>query len=233
LTNSKASPNWFHPPTGTPCRSPDLMFSFCEMTLRSVEALFAPLAPIVGSAEVQLRGEWSTSNRRIYARREQLGSGEGPYREAVDARWRGTIEGSEPLAGILLFRRPAGTKWVKSRPAALKPRVAISLMALSGERDRVSFAAGFHGAYLPSFPVAAREPLVSSCARGPETISIGVPTLLAQAQDVATLLVLLPSRLLKTRRARLWRLREDMALHLPTDLREILTRGRTGSIGEA
>jgi hypothetical protein len=58
----------------------------------------------------------------------------------------------------------------------------------------------------------------------------GRPHLVAEADSVAIVVVILPAFALKVGRNRLWHLRRELAAALPAKLRHLVTRGRTGNV---
>jgi hypothetical protein len=196
---------------------------------KSFAELVAPLSRVIPPMPVDIRGQWSRTSRRTYASETQLGTGQGPFVEVEDARWRGALECAVPLAGIAVLLTEEETRWSRSAPAALAPPLEISLHARAGGGDgRASFAADFHGAHLPSLPVPCGPDLTAACL-----LEAG-PLLTSQAQRLAAvpgaelLVVLLPASAIKTARNRLWHLRDELAAALPADLQRFLTRGRSG-----
>lgn len=197
----------------------------------SITRLFAPLAAVVPAASVELRGTWSTSVRRTYEKANETGAGDGPLVEVVDARWNGTFESTVPITGLAVLYGPGGTRWVKAAPAMVSPAVGVSLHARPGYvRGLASFAAGFHSAGLPSATIACADDLTASCTLGATHAVTGRPHLVAESGGVAFVVVLIPGSGVKVGRSRLWHLREEMRASLPADLREILTRRRTGTL---
>ena len=185
-----------------------------------------PLEPVA------IRGAWVTSSRRTYADAAQQGSGAGPFVDVVDARWTATCEATVPLTGLAMVFGPANEgRWVKAGPATMNPALSVSLHAhADGLAGRASFAAGLHGAWLPSMPVACGGDLPAACTLSTDPTFTGRPHLVAEIDGAAFHVVLFPGSVLQVSRNRLWRLREELASSLPADLRRLLTRGRTGDL---
>ena len=196
-----------------------------------IEAFLSPIAAVVPGEPAELRGEWSTSLRRTYENAIQLGSGAGPFVEVIDARWAGTFESSVPLTGIAILYLPSGGYWVKASPATMNPAVQVSLHARAGcVVGQASFAAGLHGAFLPSVPVACGNDLIAACTFGSTHAVTGRPHLVAEIDGATFIVVLLQGSVLKGGRNRLWHLRDELASSLPTDLHQLLAHGRTGNL---
>src|SRR5215831_13124329 len=129
-----------------------------------IEQFFAPLASIVPSEPVEVRGAWSTSRRRMYETAKQLGTGVGPFVEVTDAKWNGILECSVPLAVIAILNTPAECYWVKSNPAVMNPPISVSLQARADHQDgRALFAASVHGCGLPAVLVSCGADLTATC----------------------------------------------------------------------
>jgi hypothetical protein len=197
----------------------------------AVEQFFSPLAAVVPAQVVDLRGEWSTSLRRSYANATQADSGEGPFVEAVDAQWFGAFEAPVPLAGIAMLYRSGRGHWAKSNRAATNPEVRLSLTARADYMPaRASFQGTLHGAVPPSFPVPCGKDLPAGCTLGSSRANTGRVHLVAETAGALFMVVLLQNSVLKNGRNHLWRLRDELAAGLPSDLRALLTRGRTGQL---
>lgn len=195
-----------------------------------IEQLFSPLAAVVPAVPAQIRGEWSMSRRRVYENESQLGSGSGPFVEVVDARWRGVVEASVPLAGLALRCTADGTDWAKSRPAVSNPALEFSLTREYGSSGRATFGMSFAAAFLPAGPVDCGEELTLACSLGSGSAETGRLYLAAEAEGTAFAVVFLQRSVLKVGRNRLWHLREPLATSLPDALRELLLHRRSGTI---
>jgi hypothetical protein len=195
------------------------------------DELDASLAGLIPEEPVEFTGEWMRTERRTYKTSGQTGTGDGPFVDVVDQRWRGTLTGTVPIAGIAFLVTNAELFWVKSSPAAAALPVDVSLHAYAGYSPaQATFTAGLGGAGLPGVPVACGPDLVGSCTLGPRKCTTSKVVELAQV-DVTAFAVLLIQRLfLKTGRSRLWRLREELTSSLPPHVREVLTRRRSGSM---
>ncbi len=84
--------------------------------LHAIDKLSAALSSVVSPIAVNLAGAWSTSLRKTYASPSQAGTGAGPFVEVVDAKWQGTFECNEPMAGIAFLATDTETFWTKSAP---------------------------------------------------------------------------------------------------------------------
>ena len=193
------------------------------------DELDASLDGLVPSAPVEFNGEWLPVARRTYETGRQAGTGCGPFVDVVDLRWRGTLTCSTPIAGVAFLMTATELFWVKSAPAALSQSVDVSLHAYADYSERqATFAAGLGGAILPGVPVSHRGDLASSCTVGASRLTTARVELLAQADHVAFVVLLIQGRFIEVGRHRLWRLREEVASSLPPHLRALLTRRRSG-----
>jgi hypothetical protein len=119
---------------------------------------------------------------------------------------------------------------VKAPTVALTLPVAVSLHAYAGYAgDRATFTAGMGGAFLPGLPVAAPTRLDEVAAPGQMTFTTGRVVTLAQMHSTAFVVIVLPGIVLRMGRKHLWRVRDDIASSLAPDVRELLTRRRSGS----
>jgi hypothetical protein len=195
------------------------------------DELDASLAGLIPEEPVELAGEWMRTGRRTYKTSGQAGTGDRPFVDAVDLRWRGTLTGAVPIAGIAFLVTNAELFWVKSMPAAATLPVEVSLHAYADySLKQATFTAGLGGAVLPGVPVACAPDLAGSCVVEPRLVTTSRLEQLAHAEEAAFAVLLIQGRFLKTGRHRLWRLREELTSSLPQRVREVLTRGRTGSI---
>ena len=179
---------------------------------------------------VRMSGAWTGKPQLRYASPEQAGTGEGPYVQTVDWRWEGTLESEGPFAGIALLAFDERFFWVKSDPPVLRASVSVSAFAWSGRPEAVSFAGSFHGAFSGSVPVTLSEEPPTSVVIGSPSSSTGLLHVVAHIRDVWFGVVLLPGSAVKVGRNRLWHLREALASRLPPDLKQLMTRGRSGEI---
>ena len=121
--------------------------------------------------------------------------------------------------------------WAKAPMIAPMLPVEVSFHAYAGSAgERSTFAARMAGAVLPGVPVATPASLADVCARGPRSFCTGRVVVLAQTEGAAFAAVVLPNGALKMGRNHLWRLRDDVASSLGPDIRELLTRRRSGNI---
>jgi hypothetical protein len=149
----------------------------------------------------------------------------------VDLRWRGTLACSAPIAGVAFLVRADEAFWVKSAPAALVQPVEMSLHAYEDySPEHATFVGGMGGSILPGVPVPCAGDLAGTCTIASTPVITGRAQQLAQTGDAAFYVFLLPGRLLRVARHRLWRVRDELASTLPSSVREILTRRRSGTI---
>src|SRR5215468_5590285 len=195
--------------------------------LAALERFLSLLATVVEAHEVSLRGEWSTSTEHTYAHASQLGTGEGPFVEVVNAHWRGVAQGPWPLAGLAFSATTEGVTWSRSERPAASPALEVSLHPCPWESGTASLAFTFHGAILSgTVPFRDRSLEVCTVREGP--LVTGRIGWVSEAQGVNFGLVLLPGPALKVTRNGLWHLRDRLAVALPEPLRRLLTRGRSG-----
>lgn len=195
------------------------------------EELEASLAGLVASEPVELSGRWWPTTRRTYVAARQSGTGSGPFIDVADFRWRGRLSCAVPIAGVAFLATASELFWSKSAPAASPLEVEVSLHAYAGHsQNRATFAANIAGAVLPGITVAFSGDPAAVCTLGPDRLNTARVEPLARTEEAAFGVLLLPAVSLKIGRHRLWRIREELASSLPTPVREILTRRRSGSI---
>ena len=187
------------------------------------------LGGLIPSEPVEVLGEWSTKTRKTYQSEKQQGSGVGPFVEVEDRRWHGTLSCRTASTGIMFLVTANKVYWAKAPTVALTLSVDVSLHGYTScASDRATFTAGMGGAVLPGVPVSAPAKLDDVCVPRPNPFSAGRVVTLARTDGAAFGVVVLPSRVLKMGRNHLWRLRDAVASSLPTDIRELLTRRRSG-----
>jgi len=192
--------------------------------------LDSSLNGLIPSEPVEVSGHWSTSTRKTYQSERQTGTGVGPFVEVEDRRWSGTLSCRTPASGIMFLVTATTVYWVKAPTVALTLSVDVSLHAYTGYvAGEATFAAGMGGAVLPGVFVAEPARLDDVCARGPTTFTTGHVVTLAATDSAAFVAVVFPGTALKMGRNHLWRLRDDVASSLATDIRELLTRRRSGN----
>jgi hypothetical protein len=148
----------------------------------------------------------------------------------VDAFWKATVDCAQPVAGIAFLERGRSLDWVKSAPASLNLAIDVSLHAYADDPSLgATFSGGLGGERLPGVPVRCGADLEAACAIGPARAATGRAHRVAEIDGVAFVVLLLQRSLLKTGRNRLWRLRDAFAADLPPDVRDLLTRRRTGA----
>lgn len=191
--------------------------------------LESSLGGLIPSEQVEVLGEWSTKTRKTYQSEKQQGSGVGPFVEVEDRRWHGTLSCRTSATGIIFLVTANKVYWAKAPTVAITLSVDVSLHGYAAcASDRVTFTAGMGGAGLPGVPVAAPEKLDDVCVPRPTPFSAGRVVTLAHTDRVAFAAVVLPGSVVKMGRNHLWRLRDDVASSLPVDIRELLTRRRSG-----
>jgi hypothetical protein len=196
-----------------------------------LQQLESSLAAVLTRVPVTLTGQWSSSERRVYASEVQVGTGAGPFVSIRDLRWSATLACALPIAGIAFLATAEELFWVKSAPPAPIQPAGVSLHRWADDSpDRATFSATLGGAVLPGVPVACREPLSDACRRGPAAAHTGSVICLAEADGAAFCVLLLQGALLEVGRGRLWRLRKETAVLLPPGPRDLLTRSRTGHV---
>ena len=201
-----------------------------------LQSLDSSLSELIPREPVEVFGEWSTKTRKTYQSENQSGGGVGPFLEVEDRRWLGTLNCRTAASGIVFLLTATKVYWVKAPTVALTLPVAVSLHAYAGYvGDRATFTAGMGGAFLPGIPVAAPTRLDEVCAPVPMSFTTGRVVTLARMDSTAFVAIVLPDIVLKMGRKHLWRLRDDVALSLTPDIRELLTRRRSGDfdIGRA
>lgn len=191
--------------------------------------LDSSLRPLIPSEPVEVVGDWSTNTRKTYQSEKQEGTGVGPFVEVEDRRWRGTLRCQTTATGILFLVTANKVYWVKAPTVSLTLSVDVSLHAYAGSTDnRATFSAGMGGAVLPGVPIATPVALDEVCTPGPTSFSAGRVVTLACADSAAFVAIVLPGVVVKMGRNHLWRIRDEVASSLPMDIRELLTRRRSG-----
>jgi hypothetical protein len=191
--------------------------------------LDSSLSGRIPSETFEVVGGWSTKTRKTYQSEKQNGTGVGPFVEVEDRRWHGTLSCRTTATGIMFLVTATKVYWAKAPTVALTLPVDVSLHAYAGrEGNRATFIAGLGGAGLPGVPVAAPTDLDEVCSSGPVRLSVGRVVTLACADGAAFVAVALPGVVVKMGRNHLWRIRDDVASVLPADIRDLLTRRRSG-----
>jgi hypothetical protein len=194
------------------------------------DELDASLAGLIPEEPVEFAGEWMCTERRTYKTSGQTGTGDGPFVDVVDQRWRGTLTGAVPIAGIAFLVTNAELFWVKSMPAAATLPVEVSLHAYADySLKQATLTAGLAGSVLPGVPVACGPDLAGGCVVEPRRLTTSRLEQLVHAEEAAFAVLLIQGRFLKTGRGHIWRLKEELTSSLSPGVREVLTRGRSGS----
>ncbi len=195
------------------------------------EELEASLAAVVPPVPVEFSGNWVPATRRTYAVASQSGTGVGPFVNVVDFRWRGTLICAVPVACVAFLVTAAELFWSKSTPAALRLDVDVSLHAHADYSPNLAtFTASIGGAGLPGIAVAAAADPTAGCTVRQLHLTTARVELLAQTNEAAFAVLLLQGQFLKVGRHRLWRVRDKLASSFRPRVRDMLTRGRSGSI---
>jgi len=184
-----------------------------------IERAAAALAALVPAETVEIRGAWSRATRQV----------DGV--DVVDALWRATVACAQRLAGLAFLQAGSALYWVKSPPASANLPFSLSLTTYADRAiSSATFAAAIGRSFLPGVPVRCGPDLERACTLGPERAETGRAFAVAEIDHAAVFALLLPGALVKTGRNRLWHLRDSHAAALPADVRELLTRGRSGSV---
>lgn len=195
------------------------------------DELEASLADQVAGEPVALNGAWLPTARRTYEAASQSGTGDGPFADVVDFRWRGRLSSAVPVAGVAFLATANELFWSKTTPPASPLEVDVSLHAYAKySQGLATFTAIIAGALLPGVPVAFAGDPAAVCTLADARLTTARVELIAETKAAAIFLLLLPARSLRIGRHRLWRLREELTLSAPPRAREILTRRRSGSI---
>jgi hypothetical protein len=196
-----------------------------------LDQLDSALRGCVSHEPVTLSGEWAQPSRRTYKSEAQLGTGAGPFADVIDLRWRGTMAAAGPIGGIAFLLTTETLYWAKAPDISPLLSVDVSLHAYADYMtDRATFTAQVAGAYLPGVPVSVGLDLAQACSVGPSDMWTGRVTCLAQVNSAAVFVLLFPRSLLKVGRKRLWRVRHEIASTLTTEIRDLLTRRRAGTL---
>lgn len=195
------------------------------------DELDASLAALGPRIPVELTGEWLPFARRTYQRPSQKGSGDGPFVDVVDLRWRGTLACSAPIAGIAFLVTEGELFWSKSAPAEISMPVDVSLHAYADySPELASVTASIGHAGLPGTTVPCRKDVAAACTVRQDPLTTFRVEPMAHAGETAFAVLLIEGQYLQVGRHRLWRVRDKLASSLPPHVREILTRGRSGSV---
>lgn len=209
----------------------DVLESRLVLSHPLLDQLDSSVCDLVPGESVECGGEWTTSSRQTYKSEAQIDTGSGPFVEVVDFRWRGALTSAGPFSGIAFLLTADNLYWAKAPEVSLTLSVDVSLHAYDGyAAERATFTASLAGAFLPGVPVAGSADLAGACSLGPNVLTTGRVICLARTSSADFFVLLIPRGLLKMGRKRLWRLRDDVASSLPTDIRELLVYRRTGCI---
>ena len=149
----------------------------------------------------------------------------------VDARWSGELSAELELSAIAFLATAREIFWAKAPVVAATLEVQITLSAYADSTpDRATFTASVGGAFLPGVPIGIEGRLEDVCALRPQFLTTGRVTCMAETKEASFLAVVLPREVLKMGRNHLWRVRDDLATRLPSTVRELLTRRRSGTM---
>lgn len=195
------------------------------------EELDTSLGALGVGESVELVGDWVPTARRTYREARQAGTGDVPFVDVVDLRWRGTLACSVPIACVAFLAIEGELFWSKSVPAATIMHVDVSLHAYADySTDRATFAASVGEARLPGVAVSGVKDLVSICSVQQGSLTTLRVEPFANVGEVTMTILLIQGRFLQVGRHRLWRVRDELASSLPPSVRNMLTRRRSGSI---
>ena len=193
------------------------------------DELDVALDGVVRSEPVELAGAWLPASRRTAADAKQPGSGDSPFIDVIDWRWRGHLSCPTPIAAVAFLVTSGACFWSKSSPPKLQLAVEMSFHVYADQRhDRATFAAAVSGAVLGA-PVTWKNDPAATCQLAAPALRTARVETVAHTQDASLALLLLPAEVVKTGRHRLWRVRETVTVGLPAQSRELLTRRRAGS----
>jgi hypothetical protein len=179
------------------------------------------LAGIVPAEPIEIRGAWSRATR----------GADGA--EVIDARWSATVASAQALAGLAFLHHGSTLYWVKSPPASADLALSVSLHAYANHATgTATFAAAIGTSFLSGVPVHCGAEMERACTLGPARAETGRAFPVAKIDHAAVFALLLPGALVKTGRNHLWHLRDAPAADLPADVRELLTRGRSGHVSD-
>jgi hypothetical protein len=196
-----------------------------------LQHLDSSLTELVPRLRVELQGDWSEKLRRTYESKTQLGSGNGPYMDVIDRWWRGTLNCSSEISGVDFLVTEKCLHWVKSPVASFNLSVSVSLHAYANYmQQHATFTGHLGGAGLPGVPVHVEKGFEEVCSVRPDTFTTGQVACLAQAGETVFAVLLIPRTLLKFGRNRLWHLRNEIASSLPSDIGNLLSHQRAGSL---
>lgn len=186
------------------------------------------MAAVVPQEPVALNGQWAVSRRRTYQSARSR-PGVGPFVDALDMTWTGSLVGPSPIVAVVFLATAAGIHWAKSAPAGLSQPVSLSLHAYADYSPSLAMlAASVGGAFLPAVPVAYAGSPEDACKIATSPLVTGRVLVLAASDRADILVLIVQAGLVRTGRNRLWHLRGDCASVLPPRARELLTRRRTG-----
>lgn len=206
-----------------------------------------------GLGPLAVAGAWSSASRAAHrgvTAKGAAGRGEGPLDEVLDRRFRASILALEPLVAVALAVAERELWWVKGLPLEPRPRLEHEHFAPStlepsplassleleltlhrwaheepSRASGLSMGARVAGSWLPALGVSTEPSLELG-----GVLYLGRAEPWARAHEAALFVLVLPARLVRVGRNRLWRLRPEPAARLEPRARELLTRGRAGAL---
>jgi hypothetical protein len=198
--------------------------------VRFIPALRDALAVLRLEETVHLSGQWVSRQRRTYRTQSQLGSGQGPYADAVDHAWKAAVSAPLPIVGIGFLVRGTEVYWAKSPPPTTPLELVVSVTAYAEfTHDRATVSMSLGGSVLPGIPTRW-DGATTALPVPPATCRACTVIPITSAPPAEFFAVFFPARLVRVGRNRLWRLREEHAQLLPEHVRTLLTRRRTGRV---
>lgn len=188
------------------------------------------LSDLAPQETLACHGQWSTSSRHVYASTAQLGSGEGPFVEVVDARWSGTLSAPFEFSVIAFLATSGQIFWAKSSTVSTVLPLQVSVTAGEPAHQTATFTGSAGSASLPAIPIASPRTLEAVCGAQPRLLTTANVARIAETTEGAFFIAALPRPLLKVGRNHLWRIRDELAPRLPPVIRDVLTRRRAGTI---
>ena len=186
---------------------------------------------IVAAREVRLTGQWSTSSRRTYASEVSSRAASGAFVDVLDQRWHGSLLSEGAVGAIAFLLHHGDLYWAKSPEISSTLPVEVSLHSYADfQHDRATLATSVGGGWLPGVPVSHTGPAAAASIIADEIVETGRVTGIARVTDTVLFVILLPAELLEMGRKRVWHLRDAAPFDSVPRLREILTRGRSGTI---
>jgi hypothetical protein len=135
------------------------------------------------------------------------------------------------MAGITFLLGAGSLFWAKTPDISSELPVDVSLHAYSEYTDRrATFTANLGGAYLPAISIPVNGELSDTCSVKQNVVITGRIACLAETDSAGFFVLLLTRDAITVGRNRLWRVRDEVASSLAIDLRDLLSRRRTGVV---